>query len=58
MDKNKHYNLTRREKFAMAALTGVVINHWTDRNPTDLIVRETIKIADALILELDREGEK
>lgn len=45
--------MSRRDQMAMAALSGVVINHWTEKDDAE-IVRQTVRLADALIEELDK----
>ena len=53
MVKTYSKTLSRRDQMAMAAMTGFLssANH-----PINCIPIDSIKIADALILELDREG--
>ena len=47
----------RRERIATAALHGLLANHHQDTFPPDT-VRIAVKYADALIAELDKEGER
>ena len=48
-----HPGLTKRESFAMAAMQGI-LSHSFGRGTTEELAIQSIKCADALLLELDK----
>ena len=48
------HTLSRRDQFAMAALTGMIVNKFQNEFESDL-VKTSIRYADLLIAELDKE---
>ena len=59
-DDGNYYSmgLTKREAFAMAAMQGLITLKGTDCMYMDITARQCVKMADTLLLELEKEESK
>ncbi len=50
----EYQGLTKREYFAAMAMQGILANENTGLSPNEVVAKESVKLADLLLAELDK----
>ena len=53
-DSHVEVGLTKREYFAAMAMQGILANENTGLSPNEVVAKESVKLADLLLAELDK----